>query len=217
MNFVALKMLTRDRAKYLGLIFTIAFCTFLLESQTSIFAGILKRTGSLLFAATIRENIAWGAPDRTTDQIERAARLARAHEFIEKLPQGYDTVVGERGVTLSGGQRQRLAIARAAVRNAPLLIFDEPTVGLDEENHWAIVQGLKDLSAERTTILIGHDLELSARADLILYLDDDGRIAEQGSHRELLARDGLYARLYRLQAGPLDVAVRSSPVPVLEV
>jgi ATP-binding cassette, subfamily B, bacterial len=124
--------------------------------------------------------------------------------------------VGERGVTLSGGQRQRLAIARAAVRNAPLLIFDEPTVGLDEENYRAIVQGLEDLSAERTTILIGHDLELSARAGLILYLDD-GRIVEQGSHRELLARDGLYARLYRLQASPLDVAVRSSPVPVLEV
>jgi ATP-binding cassette subfamily B protein len=216
MNFVALKMLTSDRAKYLGLIFTIAFCTFLLENQTSIFAGILKRTGSLLFGATIRENIAWGAPDCTTDQIERAARLARAHEFIEKLPQGYDTVVGERGVTLSGGQRQRLAIARAAVRNAPLLIFDERTVGLDEENYRAIVQGLEDLSAERTTILIGHDLELRARADLILYLDD-GRIAEQGSHRELLARDGLYARLYRLQASPLHVAVRSSPVPVLEV
>jgi ATP-binding cassette subfamily B protein len=216
MNFVALKMLTSDRAKYLGLIFTIAFCTFLLENQTSIFAGILKRTGSLLFADTIRENIAWGAPDCTTDQIERAARLARAHEFIEKLPQGYDTVVGERGVTLSGGQRQRLAIARAAVRNAPLLIFDERTVGLDEENYRAIVQGLEDLSAERTTILMGHDLELSARADLILYLDD-GRITEQGSHRELLARDGVYARLYRLQAGPLDVAVRSRPVPVLEV
>jgi ATP-binding cassette subfamily B protein len=216
MNFVALKMLTRDRAKYLGLIFTIAFCTFLLENQTSIFAGILKRTGSLLFAETIRENIARGAPDCTIDQIERAARLARAHEFIEKLPQGYDTVVGERGVTLSGGQRQRLAIARAAVRNAPLLIFDERTVGLDEENYRAIVQGLEDLSAERTTILMGHDPELSARADLILYLDD-GRITEQGSHRELLARDGVYARLYRLQAGPLDVAVRSRPVPVLEV
>src|SRR5438093_4345856 len=96
MNFVALKLLTADRAKYLGFIFTIAFCTFLLENQTSIFAGILKRTGSLLFAATIRENIAWGAPDCTTEQIERAARLPQAHEFIEKLPQGYDTVVGER-------------------------------------------------------------------------------------------------------------------------
>ena len=114
-------------------------------------------------------------------------------------------------MTLSGSQRQRLTIARAAVRNAPLFIFDEPTVACDEEKYRAIVQGFEDLSGERTTILIGHDLELSARADLILYLDD-GRIAEQVSHRELLARDGLYARLYRLQASPLDLAVRSRPV-----
>src|SRR5262249_31840803 len=135
------------------------------------------------------------------EDIEEAARLANSHEFIQALPQGYDTVLGERGVTLSGGQRQRLAIARAAIRKAPILILDEPTTGLDEENERAVLEALQRLAQDRTTFWIAHDLRLAARADLILYLEG-GRVRERGTHAELVRAGGRYAVLYRMQSAP---------------
>ncbi|WP_030007180.1 ABC transporter ATP-binding protein [Picosynechococcus sp. NKBG042902] len=153
---------------------------------------------SLLFAATIRENIAYGIEDATMAKIEAAARLANAHDFILQLPQGYDTVVGERGTTLSGGQRQRLAIARAAMRQTPILILDEPTSGLDKVNEQLVFEALERLAENRTTFLVTHNLQLAIAADQILYLDQ-GQIQEQGTHAELLARQGVYADLFQRQ------------------
>lgn len=153
---------------------------------------------NILFASTLRENIAYGVDGATDEDVEAAARMANAHDFIQRLPEGYDTVVGERGVTLSGGQRQRIAIARAAIRQSPILILDEPTTGLDEENERAVGQALQRLARGRTTFIIAHDLQLAARADLILYIEH-GRIVERGSHAELLGENGRYAKLFRLQ------------------
>ncbi len=153
---------------------------------------------SLLFAATIRENIAYGIENATTASIEAAAHLANAHEFILQLPQGYDTVVGERGTTLSGGQRQRLAIARAAMRQTPILILDEPTSGLDKVNEQLIFEALERLAQNRTTFLVTHNLQLAIAADQILYLEQ-GQIREQGTHRELLALQGAYADIFQRQ------------------
>jgi ATP-binding cassette subfamily B protein len=154
---------------------------------------------SLLFAASIRENITYGIAGVSDAEIEEAARLANAHDFIQALPQGYDTLVGERGATLSGGQRQRIAIARAAIRQAPILILDEPTTGLDKGNEKAVIDALQRLSQNRTTFLITHDLDFATRADMIVYLEN-GRVAEQGSHRELMQQNGCYAALYQMQA-----------------
>ncbi len=148
----------------------------------------------LLFAASVRDNIACTRTGATQSQIESAARLANAHEFIERLPHGYDTVLGERGVTLSIGQRQRIAIARAAVRNAPILILDEPTNGLDESSERAVVTALKRLTSGRTTLLITHDLRLAAQADLVLHVDG-GRVVEHGAPSELLRAGGRFAAL----------------------
>jgi ATP-binding cassette subfamily B protein len=169
-----------------------------LRSQISI---VLQDT--VLFAASVRDNIAYGAPSSTPEEIEAAARLANAHEFIQALPLGYDTHLGERGVTLSAGQRQRIAIARAAVRKAPILILDEPTTGLDEENQRAVLDALGLLAQGRTTFFITHDLQQAARADLILYLEH-GRVFERGSQEALLHANGRYANLYRLQNSGLD-------------
>ena len=155
---------------------------------------------SVLFGATVRENIAYGRLDATQEEIEAAAKAANAHEFITRLDGGYDTVIGERGDTLSGGQRQRIAIARAVIRNAPILILDEPMTGLDAESEARVQQALDRLMAGRTSFLITHDLHAVSGADLVLLLED-GRIVEQGSHAELLSRSLRYHRLHKLKTG----------------
>jgi ATP-binding cassette subfamily B protein len=153
---------------------------------------------SILFATTIRDNIAYGCANATEAEIEAAARLANAHDFIMALPEGYDTVVGERGATLSGGQRQRIAIARAAIRNAPIVILDEPTVGLDNRSERIVTDALDRLTQTATTFLITHDLRTAKNADQIFYLED-GKILEQGTHEQLMKLGQHYATLYRLQ------------------
>lgn len=170
---------------------------YTLESLRSQISAVLQ--DSLLFAATLRENIAYGIPGVSNADIEAAARLANAHDFISNLPRGYDTVVGERGTTLSGGQRQRVAIARAAIRRTPILILDEPTTGLDHLNEQAVIETLRRLSRNRTTFLITHNLHLATPSDRIFYLEH-GKILEQGTHTDLLRRQGAYAALFRMQS-----------------
>ena len=153
---------------------------------------------TFLFSGSIRENIAYGHPDAPPHAVIEAARHAHAHEFIQSSPQGYDTLVGERGMRLSGGQRQRLAIARAFLRNPPILILDEATSDLDAESEFIIQQALADLMKGRTVLVIGHRLATVRTADRIVVIDE-GRIVDIGRHEELLARDGLYRRLYALQ------------------
>jgi len=157
---------------------------------------VLQET--LLFRAAIWENIAYGKPEANRREILRAAELANAHEFIEKLPEGYDTLVGERGVTLSGGQRQRIAIARAIIRNTPILILDEPSSSLDSSSEKLVFEALDHLMVGKTTIVIAHRLSTVRRADII-FVVKDGEIIECGRHQELLESRGLYAELYHLQ------------------
>ncbi|MEU1461936.1 ABC transporter ATP-binding protein [Streptomyces sp. NPDC005727] len=160
-------------------------------------AVVLQET--LVFHGTVRENIAYGRPEATDAEIVAAARAADAHEFVELLPEGYDTLVGQRGRTLSGGQCQRLAIARAMIRDAPVLVLDEPTTGLDVRSGRRIMDPLRRLMAGRTTVVISHNLLTVQDATRIVVLDH-GRVVEQGAHGELLGRDGAYARLHRLNA-----------------
>lgn len=154
----------------------------------------------VLFSSTIRENIAYGRPESTNEEIESAARAAGAHDFIQALPQGYETQIGERGVTLSGGQRQRLSIARAFLKDAPILILDEPTSALDSVTEQQVLDALKRLMKDRTTLIIAHRLSTVRHADQIVVVQD-GKIAEAGSHEQLLIRGKLYADLYFRQGG----------------
>jgi ATP-binding cassette subfamily B protein len=151
-----------------------------------------------IFSGTIAENIRYGRPEASDDEIRRAAEAAAAAEFIEQYPNGYDTLLGERGITLSGGQRQRLAIARAMLRDAPLLLLDEATSALDAENERLVQQGLRNLMAGRTTIVIAHRLATIQKLKRIVVMDG-GRVVGEGTHDELVGQGGLYARLAKLQ------------------
>ncbi|HEV7821955.1 MAG TPA: ATP-binding cassette domain-containing protein, partial [Burkholderiales bacterium] len=150
------------------------------------------------FSGTIFDNIHYGRPEASEAEVYRAAEAAAADEFIRRLPDAYDSRLGERGVTLSGGQRQRIAIARAILRNAPRLLLDEATSALDAENERLVQQGLANLMSGRTTIVIAHRLATIQRLKRIVVMDQ-GRVIAEGSHAELVARGGLYARLASLQ------------------
>ena len=169
-----------------------------LESVRASVSLVLQE--SFLFPFSIAENIAYGRPGASRAEIEAAARAANAHEFVCRLPDGYETVVGERGATLSGGERQRVAIARALLKDAPVLVLDEPTSALDTETEDSLLGALERLMEGRTTIVIAHRLSTIRRADLILVLRD-GRIVERGSHDELVALGGHYARMHAIQHG----------------
>ncbi|HLY17652.1 MAG TPA: ABC transporter ATP-binding protein [Bryobacteraceae bacterium] len=171
---------------------------FRMQSLRQQMSFVLQET--LLFHAPVWNNIAYGKPGASRSEILRAAELANAHEFIVKMPQGYDTLVGERGVTLSGGQRQRIAIARAVIRNTPILILDEPSTGLDAASEKLVFEALDRLMERKTSIVIAHRLSTIRRAGII-FVVKDGQIHESGRHDELVSAGGLYAELYQLQCG----------------
>jgi subfamily B ATP-binding cassette protein MsbA len=164
-----------------------------LRSQMSF---VLQDT--VLFHAPVWQNIAYGKPGCSRAEIIKAAELANASEFIDKLPQGYDTVLGERGMTLSGGQRQRIAIARAVIRNTPILILDEPTSGLDSASEKLVFEALDRLMEGKTVVVIAHRLSTIQRADII-FVVKDGEIVERGKHDDLMKQNGVYAELHNLQ------------------
>jgi subfamily B ATP-binding cassette protein MsbA len=170
--------------------------TYTQKSVRQQLSFVLQET--VLFHAPVWQNIAYGKPEATRAEILRAAKAANADEFIEKMPQGYDTPIGERGVTLSGGQRQRIAIARAVIRDTPILILDEPTSGLDASSEQLVFEALDRLMEGRTAIVIAHRLLTIRRANKIFVIADGG-IVESGKHEELLKRGGIYAELYNLQ------------------
>jgi len=163
-----------------------------------------------LFSGTVRENIAYARPDASEADVERAARAAHAHEFVERLPDGYETIVGERGVKLSGGQRQRIAIARAVLKDPAVLVLDEATSSLDTESERLVEDALEKLLVGRSTLIIAHRLSTVRRADRLVVLDH-GRVVEEGTHADLLARGGLYARLYQRQFRNGDVELDGVP------
>jgi subfamily B ATP-binding cassette protein MsbA len=170
---------------------------FQLQGLRQHFGLVLQDTA--IFRGTVAENIAYGRPTASAPEIAEAAELANAHEFIKQMPEGYRTVVGERGITLSGGQRQRIGIARAFIRNSPVLILDEPTAALDVEAEARVMGGLKRLMRGKTVIMIAHRLATLEAADKILVLKD-GVVAEEGGHEALLSLGGIYASLHRAQS-----------------
>ena len=167
-----------------------------LHGLRSQIAYVLQDT--VLFRGTIRDNISFGRPDADHDEVVEMAKLANAHEFISEMPQGYDSAVGERGMTLSGGQRQRIGIARALIRDSPILILDEPTAALDAESEHLVMSALQRLMADRTVITIAHRLSTIRDADKIVVLEE-GRVVEEGTHNDLLTAGGRYADLHRIQ------------------
>ena len=169
---------------------------------------VLQET--LLFHAPVWENIAYGRPEANREEIIQAAKLANAHQFIEQMPEGYDTMIGERGVTLSGGQRQRIAIARAVIRNTPILVLDEPTSGLDAASEQVVFEALGHLMEGRTSIVIAHHLATVRHADVIFVVKDN-TLVERGTHDELLAAGGLYSELYEIQFRQEDSMTADTP------
>jgi subfamily B ATP-binding cassette protein MsbA len=172
---------------------------------------VLQET--VLFEGSVRDNIAYGRKGVTDEQVLEAAKLANADEFIQRMPHGYDTRIGERGDTLSGGQRQRIGIARAIIRDDPILILDEPTAALDTESEQLVMEALERLMKGRTVITIAHRLSTIRNADKIVVLKD-GVVAEEGTHAELLARCGVYADLYKIQFGASAAAGPPASAPV---
>ena len=158
-----------------------------------------------IFVASIAENIRFGRPDASDEEIRQAAVAAQVDDFVAPLPDGYETLVGERGVTLSGGQRQRIAIARAILKDAPILLLDEATSSLDAESETAVQAALQRLMEGRTTLVIAHRLATVQKADRILVMDE-GRLVEEGTHASLKRKSGLYSRLAKLQFGAHDEA-----------
>jgi ATP-binding cassette subfamily B protein len=159
--------------------------------------GVMQQD-TFLFSAPIESNIAYGEPEAREEQVTDAAELAQLHHYIERLPSGYETLVGERGLNLSGGQRQRLSIARSILPGPTVMVFDDSTAAVDAATEQKIRAALRDLAKDRTTIIISHRLSSLMHADEILFLEA-GRIVERGSHAELLALGGRYAQLYELQ------------------
>jgi ATP-binding cassette, subfamily B, bacterial len=170
--------------------------SYTLESLRSQISIVMQ--DSPLFALSVRDNIAFGATGGSFQEITEAARIANAHDFIMQMPKQYDTILGERGATLSGGQRQRIAIARAAIRQAPIVVLDEPTTGLDRKNEREVSAAFDRLSEKSTTLLITHDLHSAQHADLIFFLSE-GRIVELGTHQSLMALDREYAAMVHRQ------------------
>ena len=185
---------------------------FTLESLRAQMSMVLQE--SILFTGSIVENIAYGRPDATGVEIIEAAKNANADEFISKFPDGYYTILGERGSNLSGGQRQRIAIARAFIRDTPILILDEPSTGLDAESTDLVLQALRKLMKGKTTIIISHELNLIRNADMIIVIKE-GQIEQMGTHDELIRAGGLYANLYIMQSR--QRAMDDSALPVSEM
>ena len=181
---------------------------FTLDSLRSQISLVLQDT--ILFSGTVADNISYGLVDPSSEKTIEAATLANAHEFIQQLPEGYATLLGERGANLSGGQRQRIAVARAFVRNPPVLVLDEPTTGLDARSAHLVLEAIDTLLHGKTTIIISHDLHLIRRAQQICVLDA-GRVVELGTHAELRRAGGLYAQLLERQFGGSDPAPDDPP------